>query len=179
MKDNILTLLENHFSKSSQADEMWDFREDVPAAMKDGASEAGDPFVKWKPIPSQVTEENIQQLEKLMKHPLPVSYKTLLQYQHFVEMTVGEEEVSFFRNLPNNWLNELRETIVDYDEFGGLLDRHLLPIADFGEDGVVCFDANAPAPDFEYPLVRLDFGDEFKKVHPLATGLFSFLKDRA
>lgn len=113
----------------------------------------------WTPLKSTVDETQIAQLERLMKHPLPESYKFFLKQWHFVELMLGGYQVEFFSNLPAalaaTFDNKIKE---NYPE---LIARNYLPFADLSDYGVACFDANKSYDGNEYPVVTFDHEDGF------------------
>ncbi len=49
-----------------------------------------------------------------------------------------------------------------------LLGRKYIPIANYSDYGVICFDANITGLENEYPLIWLDHEDGFEQEQPLA-----------
>lgn len=101
----------------------------------------------WKAINSTIKNEEIENLEVFYGHKLPISYKLFLQHRHFIELQLGSHSISFFKNLPDQIVEDTKEEIESY--YSNLLERNYLPFAHMGDHGIVCFDANDSSPDFK------------------------------
>jgi hypothetical protein len=150
---------------------MWAYVKNIPKGMRDLARRPDDDDDEssccWKPIPGTVSEKDLRQLTSFFVHPLPLSYRYFLQQWHFIDMYLNQNDVRFFPNLPHQLTRKFREIIDKF--YGGLPQRGLLPIANFGDWGVVCFDARKPIPDSDYPVVVLDHGDGYTNPMNYAT----------
>jgi len=142
--------------------------EEVPDAMTDHRHLPDDEEITyWKPLPSTVTDTQLYLLEEFLGSQLPSSYKAFLQYLHFIELPLGLPRISFFKSIPDDWLDSMKEWIIGYP--AELMDHGYLPIADYSDYGVVCFDSHGTTqPDVDYPLVWLDHEDNYTKPRPLA-----------
>jgi hypothetical protein len=65
----------------------------LPAQMRDPSIPPSDDWAGWKPIPSTVSDTDLDALERETGLAFPPLYRDFLQYQHFVALT--EEGVRF------------------------------------------------------------------------------------
>lgn len=142
--------------------------EEVPEIMTDHRYlSANNETVYWKPLPSTVSDTQLYLLEEFLGHRLPPSYKAFLQYLYFVELPLGLPRISFFKSIPGDWLDSMKEGIIGYP--ADLMDRGYLPIADYNDYGVVCFDSHSSEmPSIEYAIVWLDHADNYTQPRHLA-----------
>jgi hypothetical protein len=96
---------------------------------------------RWKVIPSTVTDRQIQEYEKQIGLVLPGSGKYFLKYKNFIEMSLREYQVVFFKSLSTNWVGTLFDHTQYYRE--QLNGRGLIPFADYSNYGGICFDSNS------------------------------------
>ena len=94
----------------------------------------------WKPIESSVTQEQIKELEKEFNTKFPSLYKQLLLHKHFIELHIGQ--VSIFSHPSEGWQNRLRKRVLDGWPKEDLIEKGLLPFADYNDWGLLCFDTN-------------------------------------
>ena len=113
----------------------------------------------WKAIDSEIGELELNEIENYYRHSLPDSFKFFLSYRHFLELNLGQHSVSFFKNLPNTIVTDIKEEIENYYE--GLVERSYLPFASLGDYGVLCFDANIEKANHDYQIVSFDHEDEY------------------
>jgi hypothetical protein len=168
MYDDIARVVDKYFSFFEELDGFHFIPELIPEDMKDNTQPPRfEGSQRWKVIPSTVTDKQIQEYEKQLCLRLPDSYKFFVKYKNFIEMSLGEYQVVFFKNLSTDWMETLLEQSQYYREH--LEGRGLIPFADYSDYGVVCFDSNASTGDgLEYPVVWLDHEDGFDQVNPLA-----------
>lgn len=143
---------------------MWTLARSIPKSMRDPGRRPDDEdksFTCWKPLPSSVSKKDLRKLAAFLDRPLPPSYRYFLQQWHFVEIYMDQGNVKFFPNLPGKLTSKFRKIINKYYGYDKLPGRGFLPIADYGDWGVVCFDARQAAPDSDYPVVVLDHDDGY------------------
>ena len=145
--------------------------EKIPKVMLDKDKEPDDEgYSFWLPIESTVTEKEISELEKLFRHQLPASFKYFLKQKHFIEL-YPEQNVSFFSLLPHDLVKTYKKIIDTY--YWTLLDTNYLPFANYGDWGVLCFNANIMSSTYDYEIVILDHDDEYQNREFYATNFLS------
>ncbi len=150
----------------------------IPSDMVDTSRtlEDDDEYLVWKPIPSTVNENQLQELEAFLGHPLPPSYRGFLQKLHFLEFYLDQNSLSFFPSFPGQLNSGFEDIINGY--YDNLPPRGYLPFANYGDWGVACFDANVAAAGHEYPVVIFDHEDGYTKPLPY-TNNFEEVFERA
>lgn len=128
----------------------------VPEVMRDASIAPSRDWIGWRPIPSSVTDTELNDLEHETKLAFPTFYREFLQYQHFVDLT--QTGFQFERHLPSVWRDTLRRAYFRSWPRERILDVGLLP---FGSEtmmgaGPVCFDTRARLPDGDCPIVYWD-----------------------
>ena len=112
-----------------------------------------DDWQKWKPIPSRVSDEEIEELESRLGCKLPDDYITFLKYKHFYELIVGE--VEFYPHPIHSWRKELSEAIFEGYPRVYLFEKGYIPFANWSDWGMLCFDTNRGS-NTDYPIVLWD-----------------------
>jgi len=142
---------------------MSEYVKNIPKSMRDRHRHPDDDSDKfyacWKPIPSTVTDKELKELESLFGHPLPLAYRYFLQQWHFIKLYMNQNNFCFFSSLPSQLASKFKEILKKY--YAGLPQRGFLPIANFSDWGVACFDARRPVPGNDYPVVVLDHEDGY------------------
>src|SRR5262245_61846718 len=112
----------------------------LPESMRDDSILPSNDWVGWRPIPSTVTDADLDGLERETGLALPPIYRDFLQYRHFVELT--EVGVRFERHLCSDWQERLRKAYFRSWPRERILDVGLLPFGDEAlmDAGPVCFD---------------------------------------
>src|SRR5262245_3860649 len=110
----------------------------LPEAMRDESIPPSSDWVGWQPIPSTVTDADLDLLERETKLAFPPLYRDFLQYQHFVGLT--ETGVRLERHTSHDWRETLRKAYFHSWPREHILDVGLLP---FGQEahmdaGSVC-----------------------------------------
>ena len=140
----------------------------VPEEMKDHDIPIEDDEVGWKPIPSTVTDTDLNTLEVFAGANFPPAYRTFLKYRHFYDLT--EVGVRFSSHAVDTWRDTLeREYMIEPKE--RIVGIGLIP---FGSEammdaGPVCFDTRGKSPDGDCPVVYWDHewvGTE-KEIQPM------------
>lgn len=139
----------------------------VPDVMRDDSVPQTSDWMTWKPIPSTVTDAELDDLERYAGLPFPPLYRDLLKYVHFFDLT--ERGVRFQRHLPGEWDTSLRKIYLHCRD--RIMDVGLLPFGDETpmDAGPVCFDTTRFNESGDCPSVFWDHewvGTD-KEVNPL------------
>jgi hypothetical protein len=128
----------------------------LPEPMQDLSIPPSDDWVGWRPIPSTVTDADLDALEGETGLAFPPLYRDFLQYRHFVDLT--ETGVRFERHLCSDWRETLRKAYFRSWPRERVLSVGLLPFGDeaFMDAGPVCFDTRRRAADGDCPVVFWD-----------------------
>lgn len=128
----------------------------IPLDMVDHSIPPTDDWIGWKPVPSQVTDADLNELEVQAGTAFPPLYRSFLRYKHFIDLT--EFGVRFERHTSSDWKRVLTAAIFDQWEPERTIGRGLLPFGSetFMDAGQVCFDTRARLPDGDCPVVFLD-----------------------
>jgi hypothetical protein len=127
---------------------------DIEPEMLTSTHENGDAKKFWLPIPSKVTDEEILAFEARLGHKLPTDYIAFLKYKHFYELSISE--ASFCAHPVNTWQASLSRMIFEGHSRKYLLDRALIPFANWSDWGLLCFDVNRNFFTARYPIVLWD-----------------------
>ncbi|UOQ55297.1 SMI1/KNR4 family protein [Hymenobacter cellulosivorans] len=142
--------------KWRQADLMHFPDADMPLEMRDEARVADEDWTPWKPIPSTVTNSDLQELEAQIHLPYPALYKEFLRYKHFYELWT-EQEINFFRHGIHEWKEELIRHYFQSGVPAKLIGQGYIYFADYSDWGIVCFDTRHQNPeDQDCPIVMID-----------------------
>jgi hypothetical protein len=128
----------------------------IPLDMVDHSIPPTDDWIGWKPVPSQVMDADLNELEARAGSAFPPLYRSFLRYKHFIDLT--EFGVRFERHTSSDWKSVLTAAIFDHWEPERTIGRGLLPFGSetFMDAGQVCFDTRARLPDGDCPVVFLD-----------------------
>lgn len=129
---------------------------EIPPEMQDKSVEPQNDWNGWKPVNSPVTDGDIDELENRINHAFPKSFRHYLKYKCFYDLKIEDHAVNLFRLLPDKKLSILETHILKYCYPELIIGRHYIYFADFHDYGLLCFDANQPRPDNEYPVVCID-----------------------
>lgn len=173
MYEDIIRVIDKYFAFLEELDGFHDIAELVPNDMIDNTRPLKFEGTRlWKVIPSKVTNKQIQEYENRLGSRLPKSYKFFLKYKNFIEMSLGEYQIVFFKNLSTDWMETLLEECQHYN-LGG---RGLIPFAHYSDYGVVCFDTNVITnEDFEPPIVWLDHQNGFDQADYVASSFVNLI----
>ena len=141
----------------------------LPEAMRDASIAPSDDWLGWRPIPSTVTDADLNALERETGLTFPPLYRDFLQYQHFVSLT--ETGVRFEPHVCDDWKESLRKAYFHSGPRERIIGVGLLP---FGQEaymdaGPVCFDTRHRLRDGDCPIVFWDHewvGDE-QEINPM------------
>ena len=128
----------------------------VPEPMRDASIPPSSGWTGWKPIPSTVTEADLEILEGETDLAFPPLYRDFLQYRHFIDLT--EVGVRFKRHACDDWWETLRKGYFHSWPRERILDIGLLPFGDEAlmDAGPVCFDTRCRLADGDCPVVFWD-----------------------
>lgn len=148
----------------------------IPQEMLDTSKAADDEgYSFWLPIQSNISDDEISALEFLLGHALPASFKFFLKQRYFMELHLAKNvDVDFFSNKPGLLVKEFKEKIDKFYET--LPPRNYLPFANYGDWGVLCFDANVKKPDNDYEIVVLDHDDGYQEKEPYAKSFIAMFE---
>lgn len=130
----------------------------MPPEMIDDSKQQNDDWIPWKPIPSTISDQDVIDWEKELGYTLPPSYKRLLQYKHFYELSLKRREVNFFSCCVRDWKLTLRDHIFQSWYPDELIGKGYIYFADWEDWGILCFDTSS-TQDEEYPIVLFDHED--------------------
>lgn len=151
--DTIRAIIDTHLNKWIQAG----INRRPGAVEPDMASPGQDPTEEWRtwfPIPSRVTHQDIADFEEQIGHRIPEDYKILLQHKHYYDLLIAE--ASFAAHPVNRWRYFHSSMIFDGYPREFLIDKGLLPFANYSDWGLLCFDTNRNQVDANYPVVLWD-----------------------
>ncbi|TKH42886.1 SMI1/KNR4 family protein [Paenibacillus terrae] len=159
-KADIRTSMKELFAHMDEAFFM-DLVENVPFEMRDGnADEEG--WIKWKPLPSQITEQEVRDLEETYHFELPPLLRSFIMSYHYVALQFDNEfipgiywsDCAFieFPRLPvGQGLKGFHGLL---REWSPLLSAGYIPFAIAEDDqGPVCLNAGSRHKDGDYPVV--------------------------
>ena len=79
----------------------------VPDAMRDASIQPSRDWIGWRPIPSTVTDQDLNGLESETGLKYPPLYREFLEHKHFVGLT--DFGVRFERHIIGVWQDTLRK----------------------------------------------------------------------
>lgn len=126
----------------------------------------------WISIPAKVSDDEIREFEELIGHRLPEDYKTFLQHKHFYELII--DQASFCPHPVNTWRADQSEKIFNGYPRELLIDRGFIPIADWSDWGLLCFDTTLNSADFNYPVVLWDH-ENFEAVEDMYADFYEMM----
>ena len=135
----------------------------IARAMADPSQDESDDWRIWHPIPSTVSDDEIQEVEKELGHKLPQAYKRFLQHRHFYELKIGS--CLFFGHPSDAWKDSLYKNIFDGYPRDLLIDVGRIPFANWEDWGLLCFDTTLAAENNNYPIVLWDHGMWNDEIH--------------
>lgn len=90
-KADIRTSMKELFAQMDEAFFM-DVEENVPIEMRDGnVDEEG--WIKWKPLPSQITEQEVREMEEKYHFELPPLLRSFIMSYHYVSLQFDNESI--------------------------------------------------------------------------------------
>ncbi|MGY3185811.1 SMI1/KNR4 family protein [Lysinibacillus sp. TE18511] len=164
-----------HYNQVSEDGFCRWMRPDVPVEMK--LADIDEEWSRWKMVPSVVTEDDIQALEKEFGLPFPEWYKAFIStYHHYFDVIPEQsvdEPLNNVRDMYNPSLCSLGYLPFSWDEeYGKIICIDLNDNADeetcaiYEIDHEILFDDNADIQaslDYLYPNFKAYFDDTFLK----------------
>lgn len=141
----------------------------IEAEMSDINQDKDEEWRIWFPIPSKVTDSEIEEIENRIGYGFPDDYKKFLKHKHFYELQISE--ASFCEHPVNTWRASLSKMI--FEGCKPLVDKGYIPFAHWSDWGMLCFDANRNQDDKDYPIVlwdherENDFEDRYQNFYDL------------
>lgn len=128
----------------------------LPSDMIDSSVKPQDDWLGWQPVPSTVADDELDELERETGIQFPPSYRALLKYRHFIDLT--ELGCRFERHPSEGWHEVLRAAYFQSWPQERILGIGLLPIGSetFMDAGPVCFDSRSRGVDGDCPVVFWD-----------------------
>ncbi|MBK9452941.1 MAG: SMI1/KNR4 family protein [Bacteroidetes bacterium] len=143
----------------------------IPAEMLDNESPDSG---KWNPIPSIVTDEDLDRLEGKIGLKLPPSFRTFLQYKHFDTLYLRDHTIWLPPHYPDHDLQQFQDRMVHgWDE--SILAGGYISFADFVDSGFLCFDTNFPQEYNEWKVVYIDH-ENLEVAHDYAENFLALLE---
>lgn len=134
----------------------------IEPEMADKNADKKQEWNNWNPIASTVTDKDLSELEKDIRHSLPESYKSFLKFKHFYDLYIAE--CSFCAHPINTWKAKINEMIFDGYPSEDLIETGRIPFASWSDWGLLCFDTTTKSKNNNYPIVLWDHEvyDEFQ-----------------
>ncbi len=152
---------------------------EIPSDMIDETKpikeDEGEKELAWKAIRSTVTDLEIENIENKIGHKYPESYKHFLKYKHFIEL-VNLSSVWFFEHSSDKWKDELINRMFDGWPKEDILDRGLIPFADYEDWGLTCFNTNKRNSNGEYEICIWDHEQSDSEEY-LANSFYDLIQD--
>ena len=116
----------------------------VPAEMKNDliANPFGSEYVGWKMVPSNLSDEEIQEAEIKLSAKLPIEYKWFVQYKFFVELHVHNNSILFHGITNEVRLNKIVSDNLENFYSRYVIDQGYIAIADFYDYGWVLLNSD-------------------------------------
>jgi hypothetical protein len=124
----------------------------IESEMIDPNQKTNDEWRTWFPIPSQVEDTDIIEIENRIGYSLPKDYITFLKHKHFYELHINE--ASFCSHPINSWKAEFFNMIYSGYPTEFLIDKGYIPFANWSDWGLLCFNTNEA--NNNYPIVLWD-----------------------
>ena len=157
--NSVTEIVDDYFNKMSKEDVLMMLPGSILEEMLDKTKKSDDSWRAWKPVPSKITNTDLNKFEERTKLKLPLSYREFLMYKYFYRLKIDDHPVKLLSNLPdpelNDWLNIIKEIEISEE----LLKKGYLYIGDFQDYGFLCFDCNQEVEHHEYPIVYVDHDD--------------------
>ncbi|PWV56823.1 SMI1/KNR4 family protein [Chitinophaga sp. S165] len=103
---------------------------EIESEMTDHTLVSEEDWGRWFPIDSTVTDGDIESFEKQLGYKLPDDYRTFLRYKHFYELHIS---ASFCSHPVNTWLKHQHKMIFDGWPADELIEKGLIPFADWSD----------------------------------------------
>lgn len=147
----------------------------MPKEMIDNSIPRENDWIGWRPIKSDISDQELDELEVKIGKELPHSFRHLLKYKYFYELEMEDRSFSLFGNLPGRTIRGLEDGILNSWDPDYLIELGYIYFADFHDYGLLCFDANCIEENNEYPIVFFDHED-LTTVHQYARNFQDLLE---
>ena len=126
----------------------------VPPELR-GTWSSADGWFSWIAVPSPVTEDDLDSLEKRVGAKLPTLFRAYFLYKLILD---GDFSLASLPAMhPENPLAELESQIAIVTDCSWLSEQSFLPIGQDGNDGgPICFKTVEPTPTGDYPIYFAD-----------------------
>ena len=121
-----------------------------PESMFGGPAE--DDWNYWLPVPSTISDHDLNEIEAVHGVALSSQYRALLKHRHFLELPIGE--VHIIPSPCDSWRRELLQHVTEH--YGFLLERRVWCFAEFSDWGQWCFSLSELSPDGEPAVYQWD-----------------------
>ncbi len=155
MHSIIKTYVDNGIEWLRQRDLLLRPTDNLPDEMRDETRNDQDDWKPWKAIPSLATDADLEDIENKIKYKLPTSYKDFLKYKHFLELH-SADKFEPFGHIVHYWKENYLENYFHSELREYMLDKGYIWFGNYDDWGFLCFDANIPSPDNEYPVILID-----------------------
>ncbi len=149
----------------------------IPIEMLDESIPESEGWFGWKPIPSQVTDSELNLLETVIGLKYPPPYRQLLKAVHYMEIDFGP--VRFEPHPVGTWQDRLKKLYKAYCP-KRILGTGLIPFGSEGmwDAGLICFDSKHTDGDGDCPVVcwNHEFVGKEKEVFPLFSSSLRMFK---
>lgn len=147
----------------------------MPKEMIDDTIDRDNDWKGWKPIKSDITDQELDLLEVKIGKELPYSFRHLLKYKYFYKLEMEDQSFSLFSNISGRTISSLEDKILNSWVPELLIELGYIYFADFQDYGLLCFDANSKEENNEYPVVFIDHED-LTTVHQYARNFRDLLE---
>lgn len=133
-----------------------------------------DEYKEWKPVPANVVQKDIKELESYYSIKLPDSYKWYLGYMHFYQI-FWNIDIKLYPSPINVWQSVLKKKNDEKRQF--ILDKGLFSIGEYSDHADICFDLlDEDCENGDYRIVYVDH-ESADEPELLASNFQSLLAD--
>jgi hypothetical protein len=157
LQSTIRSAADSYFSLIVEQGVNWYPEHLVPAEMRASEVDQDEGLVAWKPMPSQVRNTDVAEVEAALKTSLSPQFVELLGYKHFMELHLGD--MWLFAHPLLDWQDVLIKQVFESHPRKLLIDKGFLPFAGWSDWGRYCFSLNQRYPSGEYAVYQWDHSD--------------------
>jgi hypothetical protein len=139
----------------------------MPKEMIDKSIPKNDDWTGWKPVKSNIRDEELDSLELKIGRELPLSFRSFLKYKCFYDLFLQDRTIGLISNLPGRTIEGIEDVVLNGWDPYYLIELGYIYFANFEDYGLLCFDANCLEDGNEYPIVFFDHED-LTIAHPYA-----------
>lgn len=147
----------------------------MPSQMINDKIPRADDWIGWKPIKSEVTDEELHSLESTIGIEFPKSFKYLLKYKHYYSLVLKDKAIHLISNIPERTLQGLELGLLENWYPKNLIELGYIYFAEFHDYGLLCFDSNFKEDDNEFPIVYFN-QEDLSQAHPYAENFRDLLE---